>query len=300
MNPTQIDLNLFTVFDAIYRTGGITAASKQLHLSQPAVSHALGRLRELLGDPLFRRQGHAMIPTARARVLAGTISQNLVSLQRVVRRSQPFEPQSVQRSFVLALRAQHEALLLPRMFARCERAAAHGVSIATVRVARRSLEDDLRNGELDAAIDVELSTPPDIRRELLRSEPLCVLARRDHPQLRGQLDLATYFALEHILITGRRHGLGFEDAALSRLGPPRRIRVRCQQHAAACALVSQSDLLATMPRDQAELVNRDFDNQILSFPVEVPALSAYVYWHASAEDDPGNTWFRQLLVDSWR
>jgi DNA-binding transcriptional LysR family regulator len=300
MNPAQIDLNLFTVFDAIYRSGGITAASKQLHLSQPAVSHALARLRDLLGDPLFLRRGHAMIPTARARVLAGTIALSLTNLQRIAQQSLPFDPQSAHRDFVIALRQQHEALFLPRMFARLDAERAAGIGLATVRIARRTFEDDLRSGELDAAIDVELSTSPDIQRELLGRQSLCVVARRDHPQIRGGLDLATYFALEHILITGRRHGSGFEDAALSRLGPPRRIRIRCQQHAAACALVQRSDMIATMPRDQAELLSPDFDHQVLAFPAEVPELSAYLYWHASTTADPGSRWLRALVLSSWR
>ena len=80
MQLSRIDLNLFTVFDAIYREGGITPASRRLHLSQPAVSHALGRLRELLNDPLFERRGHEMIPTPLARSLADSIASSLGSL----------------------------------------------------------------------------------------------------------------------------------------------------------------------------------------------------------------------------
>src|ERR1700741_5180672 len=90
MQLSRIDLNLFTVFDAIYREGGITAASKRLHLSQPAVSHALGRLRELLHDPLFERQGNAMIPTPRARGLASTIRGSLGSLEQLLARAAHF------------------------------------------------------------------------------------------------------------------------------------------------------------------------------------------------------------------
>src|SRR4029450_6195356 len=87
MQLSRVDLNLFTVFDAIYREGGITPASKRLHLSQPAVSHALARLRELLDDPLFERRGNDMVPTAMARSLAATVSGSLGNLERVLQRA---------------------------------------------------------------------------------------------------------------------------------------------------------------------------------------------------------------------
>ncbi|MGH8175101.1 MAG: LysR family transcriptional regulator, partial [Steroidobacter sp.] len=167
MQLSRIDLNLFTVFDAIYREGGITPASKRLHLSQPAVSHALGRLRDLLGDPLFERHGNEMVPTPLARTLAVTIGASLGSLEHMLHRAGHFEPGASQRNFTIAVRESQEVLFLPAIVARLSREAPN-IDIATVRIERRDLEEDLQSGELDAAIDVALPLSADVRREPLR------------------------------------------------------------------------------------------------------------------------------------
>jgi len=291
MQLSRIDLNLFTVFDAIYREGGITPASRRLHLSQPAVSHALGRLRELLNDPLFERRGHEMIPTPLARSLADSIASSLGNLEQMLQRVGHFEPGTAQRCFTIAARESHELTFLPALLARIGTEASH-IDIASVRIDRRDLEEDLQSGEIDLAIDVALPLSNDVRRERIGAEPLAVLARADHPVVQGKLDIETYTSLSHILITGRRRGGGYEDGALARSGLSRHIKMRCQQHAAACQVVSRSDLLATMTRSQAVIVNRGVDNQLLPFPVDVPPLESFLYWHSNVDEDPASQWFR--------
>src|SRR5688572_22359229 len=113
MQLSRIDLNLFTVFDAIYREGGITPASRRLHLSQPAVSHALGRLRELLNDPLFERRGHEMIPTPLARSLADSISSSLGGLEHMLQRVGHLEPGPPHRCCTIAGREGHDQTFRP-------------------------------------------------------------------------------------------------------------------------------------------------------------------------------------------
>jgi DNA-binding transcriptional LysR family regulator len=300
MNLSRIDLNLFTVFDAIYRDGGITPASKRLHLSQPAVSHALARLRELLGDPLFERRGNAMIPTPFARELASSVATSLASLEDTLQRTGKFDPSTSRRRFTLAVRDSNEAAFLPTLLATLRREAKH-VEVASVRIERRDLEEDLSSGTLDVAIDVALPLSADVCRERWSFEPMVVLARKRHPAIKGKLDLATYLAAEHVLVTGRRHGgAGYEDLALGRMGLARRIRLRCQLHAAAAEIVSKTDLLVTMTRVGASLVNARAKNQVLPFPGKIPPLESFMYWHASADKDGGNQWFRRKLVASRR
>jgi DNA-binding transcriptional LysR family regulator len=299
MQLSRVDLNLFTIFDAIYREGGITPASKRLHLSQPAVSHALARLRELLDDPLFERRGHEMVPTPLARSLAATVASSLDNLDQLLRSAGRFDAATTGRCFRIAVREPHELSFLPKLIAHVGSAAPQ-VEIAAVRIDRRDLEEDLQSGELDAALDVALPVSAEVRRELVSSEPLAVLARRDHPAIRGGLDAAAYLAMEHVLVTGRRRGGGHEDVALGRLGMSRRIRVRCQSHAAASEVVARSDLLVTMPRSQAEIANRESGNQLLPFPVAIPPLETYLYWHASSDQETGSQWFRQMVLGALR
>jgi DNA-binding transcriptional LysR family regulator len=297
MQLSRIDLNLFTVFDAIYREGGITPASRRLHLSQPAVSHALGRLRELLNDPLFERRGHEMIPTPLARSLADGISSSLGNLEQMLQRVGHFEPGSAQRCFTIAARESQELTFLPTLMTRIAREATH-VNISSVRIDRRDLEEDLQSGEIDLALDVALSLSPDVRRERVGAEPLVVLARADHPVIQGKLDMDTYMAASHILVTGRRHGGGYEDSLLGKVGLTRHIKVRCQHHGAASQVVSKSDLLLTLTRNQARIVNRQVNNQVLPFPFEAPPMESFLYWHANVDEDPASRWLRSQVLAS--
>ena len=298
MQLSRIDLNLFTVFDAIYREGGITPASKRLHLSQPAVSHALARLRELLNDPLFERRGNEMVPTPMARSLAATIGASLGSLDQMLQQAGRFDPGTSHRAFTIAVRESQELAFLPTLIDRIGQSAPH-IDVAAVRIDRRDIEEDLQAGEIDVALDVALPLSREIRREHVSSEPLVVLASRTHPVVQGALALATYLAQRHVLVTGRRRGGGYEDVELGRLGMSRHIRVRCQHHAAASEIVSRSGLLATMPHSQAELANRH-GNQLLPLPVQIAPLEMFLYWHANVDADPGSQWFRQLLLSLLR
>jgi DNA-binding transcriptional LysR family regulator len=248
-------------------------------------------LRELLNDPLFERRGHEMIPTPLARSLAESIASSLGNLEQMLQRVGHFEPGTAQRCFTIAARESHELTFLPALMSRIGPEASH-VDIASVRIDRRDLEEDLQSGEIDLAIDVALPLSNEVRRERLGAEPLVVLARADHPVVQGKLDIETYTALSHILITGRRRGGGYEDGALARLGLSRHLKMRCQDHAAASQVVSRSELLATMTRSQALIVNRSTDNQLLPFPIEVPPLESFLYWHSNVDEDPASQWFR--------
>ncbi len=297
MQLSRIDLNLFAVFDAIYREGGITAASRQLHLSQPAVSHALARLRELLGDPLFERHGNVMVPTPMARDMAGTVRAALGGLDQMLRHVGQFDPASSQRWFKVAVSGSAELSFLPQLAERIAHEAP-GVQLATVRADRANLEEELRSGDIDLALDIGLPLTADIRREQVGASELVVLARAGHPAIGPGFDMEAYLAQEHVLVTGRRRGVGLEDVALGRLGMTRRIRVRCQRHGAASAIVARTDLLATMPSKQAELANVQTGNQVLALPVAMPKLELFLYWHATADSDPASQWFRGAVLQA--
>lgn len=294
MQLSRIDLNLFAVFDAIYRERGITAAARQLHLSQPAVSHALARLRELMGDPLFERQGNAMIPTPMARVMAGAVRGAMGGLDQMLRQVGQFDPATSQRLFKVATSGSAELAFLPDLVA-CLAREAPGIRVATVRADRGNLEEDLRSGELDLALDIGLPLTAEIRRQQIGASELVVLARVAHPAIGPGFDMETYLAQEHVLVTGRRRGVGLEDVALGRLGMKRQIRVRCQRHSAASAIVACTDLLATMSRAQAGPDHAPSGIQVLDMPVTLPALETFLYWHATADADPASQWFRAAM-----
>jgi DNA-binding transcriptional LysR family regulator len=297
MHISRVDLNLFTVFEAIYTEGGVTRASKKLNLTQPAISHALGRLRLMFDDPLFERHGHAMISTPLARSIIEPVRSALRGLEVTLNELGRFDPATTARQFTLALRDVLESTVLPPLMKRIGQQAAL-VDIAALQVDRRELESELAAGTLDCAIDVLLPLSENILHTRIIEETIVVLARKGHPKVRGKLDLETYLKLDHILVSSRRRGPGLEDVELNRLGLKRRIRCRGQHYFAACRIVSQTDLILTMPERYARVVNPQFDSQILSFPLEMPAIDSYLYWHANVNNDPANRWLREQIMQS--
>jgi len=290
----RIDLNLFVVFDAIYTEGGITRAAEKLNLTQPAISHALARLRERFGDPLFEREGREMVPTPMSRNLIEPVRRSLRGLEIMLSEVDYFDPATTERQFNIGVRDVLEATLLPTLMQHvCARAPR--ISVAAVRADRRDLEAELAGGTLDAAIDTLLPMSEQIRRLPLELDRMVVVVRKGHPRVRNSLDLDGYLHHEHVQVSSRRAGQSLEDVELSRLGLQRRVRLRCQHYFAACRVVSQTDLILTMPESYAHIANAQFGNRILPLPLEMVGLDAYLYWHANVENEPANRWLREQL-----
>ena len=299
MHLGRIDLNLLVVFDTIYAEASITRASRRLNLSQPAISHALGRLRQVFEDPLFIRQGRLMTPTPLARRMIEPIRQSLQRLEATLTKGDPFAPGSAVKQFTVGMRDALEAAVLGSLMRDIAKRAPR-IDISTVRIERRELERELSSGTVDAAIDVLLPLPEAIRRQRLGTEWLTVLARRRHPTVGPRLTLDRYLEEEHISVSSRRRGLSAEDFELGRHNLRRRIRLRCQSYFAACSAVGETDLILTMPQRHARILNAQFGNQLLPFPLKVPAFDTYLYWHANADGDPANAWLRQQLINALR
>lgn len=296
MHISRLDLNLFVVLDAIYTEGNITRAARTLNLTQPALSHALGRLRRMFDDPLFVRQGSAMMPTPLVRSLIGPVRQSLKTLTASVQESKAFNPEAAQRTFTIGFRDVMEARILRPLMARLDREAP-GVEIASVRIEGNELEADLAGGVVDLAVEVlrpGLSTR--VQRSPLTRDELVVVAGEGHPLAAGGLDLAAYLAAGHVLVSSRRTGIGLEDVELARLGHQRQVRLRCQQYYAACRVVAETDLLLTMPGQYARMINHGLATCIHPFPLPVPPVTIYLYWHEQAALDPANQWLRRALT----
>ena len=295
MHISRVDLNLFTVFEAIYAEGSVTRASQKLNLTQPAISHALGRLRELFDDPLFVRQGHTMVSTPLARSMIEPVRRALRGLEVTLTGAREFDPATMPKRFNLALRDVLEATVLPPLMLRMRKSAPL-VDLAASHVERRELEIELAAGTLAFRGFELLPLASDILHTRIYQDSTVVVARKGHPDIDGAIDLDTYLKQDHILASSRRRGPGLEDFELSRLGLERHVRLRCQHYFAACRVVSQTDLVLTMPGRYAGIANRHFRNQILPFPLEVPPFDVFLYWHANVDNDPANRWLREQVM----
>jgi DNA-binding transcriptional LysR family regulator len=293
---SQVDLNLFVVLEAIYREGNLTRAGRRLKLTQPAMSHALKRLRELLKDPLFIREGANMVPTPFSRNMINDVRQALQILEVNLYENHNFDPAHTRRNFIVGFWELMEATILPAL-ARTLTRAAPEISITTLRVKRREIEAELSSGALDLALDVPINMSDSIRHKPLFSDRVVVVARQGHPAIGRELDLETYLSQDHILVSSRRFGPSLVDAELNRKGKSRRIVLRCQNYFAACRVASETDMLLTMPEHYAEMLNGTFDNRLHSFPLKsLQSLDIHMYWHESADNDPPNRWLREEIT----
>ncbi len=294
MALNRLDLNLLHVFDTIYREGSLTRAARALHLTQPAVSHSLSRLREHFDDPLFSRQGNQMVPTPLARRFLESMRPGLTQIQSAVNQFHAFDPANQRKTYSLALRDILESTFLPKLMGRLE--SYPELEIVSQRVPRRDMETQLAAGKLDFAVDVLLPVSNQTGHELLRHDRLVVLARKGHPLTGGGLTLDKYLEAKHVLVSSRSEGPGIEDFELSRFGVQRNIRLRCQHYYAACRVAEGTDLLLTMPENYARIIAERADIDILTTPADLPGIDVHLYWHKAYEREPALIWFREQLA----
>ena len=289
------DLNLFRVFHAVHGAGSLTQAAAQLHLSQPAVSNALARLRLQFDDALFIRDGRRMVPTPRANLIAPQVAAALDALEQVLSGEQRFEPRSAERRCTIGLRELLEFSLLPDLYGELQ-TQAPGINLHSSRIDRRRLERMLTSGAFDLAIDVRLPVGEDIRHRLLFREELCLAVRSGHPFTRRKPTVEDWLAARHVVVASKAGGPVLEDLALERRDLRRQIAVRCQHYYAACRVVAGSDLVLMLPRHYASQLQQSLALKLLPPPMHTPALEILLYWHRNAERDAGIVWIRERLV----
>lgn len=285
----RLDLNLFRVFDVVYRERNLRQAAAALALTQSAVSHALARMRRQLDDPLFTRHGRGIVPTARATQLAPAVRDALSGLARALVDRRDFEPGRDLGRLTVAMPGELEAIVVPRLLARL-RAAAPQATLVVAQLERTRLRAELTAGRLDLALDVAHATDADVMHEAVLSDELCVVASRR----RRRLDRAAYLAAGHVVVSSRRSGPTLEDVHVA-ASVPRRVVLRCQRYETACRIVADSDLLLTLPRAQAALRQGPLALRVFAPPVPIPRVQLHLYWAREGGDSPASRWLRDQL-----
>ena len=298
MKLSDIDLNLFVVFDAIYTEGNLTRAGEIIGITQPAVSNSLSRLRNLFDDPLFVRTAEGMVPTPMAQNIIGSVRQALGLIRSSVQDSETFNPSVSEKRFRISTNDLSQAILLPRVF-KLLKTIATEVAIDCYQVHRRDMGIELASGNLDLAIDVPLTPDPQIKQKLLYSNPYVCVVRQDNQLVDDMLDLETYLKLKHIHISSRRGGLGHVDLALGKMGKKREIILRTQNHLVTPQMAATTDFAITVPQIFAEFLSRTVDVKYLKLPFEIPPLEAFLYWHESTDKDQANIWMRDLISSTY-
>ncbi|MEZ4452594.1 MAG: LysR family transcriptional regulator [Nannocystaceae bacterium] len=300
MNFSQIDLNLLKVLHALLRLRSGTQAARELHVTQSAVSNALGRLRQLTGDPLFVRSGRGLVPTPRALELAPELDAAFVHLRAALGGAQAFDPGSSARAFTVACTDAIGVALLPTLHPLFERR----LPRASLRLV--SLDDLIASaGLISGEVDVHVGLRPADGAQpgaLLYEDPLAVVARRGHPRARNGATPAQLSALQwiEVLTIMGRPGAGrtIVDQALARHGVTRMIGLSVPNFTMAALAAVRSDQVACMPRRLAEILARDLPLRLIDLPFLTLRLPISMSWHPRADADPGQRYFRGLLVEA--
>lgn len=291
MRLPNVDLNLFVVFDTVYEERNLTKAGRILHITQPAVSNALKRLRQVFNDPLFVRVPRGVSPTPVADNISGMVKEALHLLNNSITESEKFLPATSDKTFKFSVHDIDEAVLIPKLMERLLKVAPR-VSIECYSIPRRDVEGELAAGSIDFALDVPLFASPQLcSRQIITDRYVCVI-RNGHPQVNASLTLETYLELQHVHVSARRGGIGHVDMALDHLGRRRNIQLRMKNHIAAPQVVAVTDLALTIPRSVANLASLN----VLELPFNVETVNQFLYWHKTADKDQANIWMRNLLM----
>jgi DNA-binding transcriptional LysR family regulator len=296
MDVSKVDLNLLTVFAALCEQQSVTRAGAALGLSQPAMSAALARARLLFDDPLFVRTGGGMKPTARAEALAGPVRRVLDSVRAEVLQQQRFDPRTTTRTFTLIMPDIGEIAFLPRLIARLS-VEAPAARIKTLAMPPLAIERALESGAADVAVGLfpDLTKAGFYQRRLFRNSFICIGAG-NHPAFAEPLTLRKYLEASHAVVQPEGRTYDLFDRELQRLGHMRRVGLEIPHYLSLPAIISASDLIATVPRDIGEAFARHVPLRLLDPPLKVN-FDVKQYWHERAHKDPVSVWLRQRVHD---
>ena len=307
LNFRTLDLNLLRVFDEVMAERNLTRAAHNLATTQPAVSNALRRLRELVGDDLVRRAGYGVEPTPLALTLWPTVRDALRQLRDSLAPG-GFDPAKAQNHFVLAMADATASKIMPGLLDILDREAP-GVTLRVLPLTTRDPRTLLDNGEVHIAIGhfpgvlaelgashLQESAPRYMSRRLYDSEYVVVM-RQGHPLAQAPLTLEAFCEARHLLVSFSGRPFGFVDEALAGLSRRRRVVLTVNQFFTAGLVVSSSDLLTVLPRHFLESTGRLSELVHRPLPLDVPPVHVDVLWHRQSNGLSAQCWLREAL---WR
>ena len=290
----NIDLNLLVVLDALLTEKHVTRTGVRLHLSQPAISHSLNKLRVLLDDPLLIRQGNEVVLSALAQNLQAPLREILGQIETLLGQSIDFVPADSQRTLRIAMSDYGAAIVLPKLLVQL-RAQAPGTSLVVIQDSRLGMLEQVGQGRIDLAIGVFPAPGADICTEVLFEETFtCLLDRRSLPE-NGVLDLDSYLARPHLLVSMDGNTRGEVDNVLRARGLKRRVAVNVPHWGTAPGMIADTDLILTVAT--RTLTNVPFGDTLVAMapPLTVAPFNYVQAWHNRFNQDPAHRWLRELV-----
>jgi DNA-binding transcriptional LysR family regulator len=295
-NLARIDLNLLVLFEAVLEERHVARAAARLHVSPSAVSHGLGRLRELMQDPLFLRQPKGVVPTERARQLATPVADILERARQVISRAEKFDPRHSVRRFVIGAPDAVTAVLIPPLLNTLRRDAP-GIDLGVRNLVAQfevSLAD-LDQRTLDVALLPLGDVPARFATRVLYDEDFVLVRRKGHPSGR-KFTLAKYAAAAHVMVSVSGDPHGPVDKLLAEHGLSRRVMLTVPNFLHALTMVAESDLVAALPRTFASRHARRYQVEITEPPIPLMASPIRAIAPQAALADAGLAWLLDMLA----
>ncbi|MFC8005056.1 LysR family transcriptional regulator [Streptomyces olivaceus] len=288
----HLDLNLLTVLDALLEEGSVRGAAQRLHLSSPAVSRTLGRIRAVTGDDVLVRTGHSMTPTPYAVSVREEVHRLVRQAHEVLSPVRELHLAELDRTFTIQCHDAVTASLIPALVARVQQRAP-GVQLRVL--AENPVDtDDLRTGRVDLELGGGGPTLPEFRSEPLGDDRLVVAMRTNHPGADG-LDLASYAAYPHVVISRRGRLTARIDDVLAAAGLRRRVIAAVATVSTALQIAARSDALVTCTEILGRPLIEAFGLVARSLPFESPAATINCNWHQRFDSDPAHAWLREQV-----
>ncbi len=290
------ELTLLYVFDAIMTEGSVTLAADRLAMTQPAVSNAVARMRDVWQDPLFVKKGRQIEPTAFARSLWDQVRDPMHFLSAAVE-SSVFNPAESRRKFRVAIADMWvDMFWLPLMEKVCEQAP--NVDLYAVPYTISGVVDQLREANVDLVLGPLNQHDRSLRSHYLMSSVFKLVMRKTHPLASKPISMEDYLAARHMLVSQSGDAHGFVDSALQRDGLRRRVALTVNHFSAVPKLLTHSDLMAVVPEVVAGGSQYRSELWVTDPPVALDPVPVYLIWHTRLDRDPGLVWMRNLLEET--
>lgn len=292
----QLDLNLLRALDALVGERSVSAAAARLHLSPPAMSRTLGRIRQLTGDEILVRTGRTMTPTSYALRIHERVHALVVDAEDVLAPSREFDLGSLTRTFTLQC---HDAIITaigPRLI--------NLVAERAPQVALRLLPEpavdtpDLKHGHVDLEIGSATHPLPEISATRLAADHLVLAARQRNPLIEERLTLRQFAKAEHIIVSRRGRLRDPIDDLLAQRGMVRRVRASAPTSGAAMFFVSRTDLVTLIPQRMCRPALCMMGLVGVEVPFTLPDSPIVMSWHRRYDNDPSHQWLRQAAADA--
>jgi len=294
MDSKRLDLNLLVTLETLLVEQNVTKAAVRLHLSQPAVSAQLQRLRQEFDDQLLIPAQRGMTPTAKAIELLDPLRQALDQVRATVATHRNFDPAKAKLTVAIACTDYLQAAVIKPLVVKL-RTRAPGVRVALRNLDPPQLEAQMARGEVDLVLMTPQDAPPSLRTRHLFDERYVLIGRRKHPRLRKGITVEEFARLEHVIVS--LGGAGFVtpvDSALAALGYRRNAVLSAASFLFVPEIVSDSDFVALVPerlvRDRSDTL------RVMDCPFAVEGFAVGMVWHERSHGHSGQRWIREAIV----